>query len=147
MADLSFLKDMSQAAYDAAMALDFDNLEEGKYQLADGIYFMIQEYEPKTRKDAKLETHDNFADVQMVCKGTEIISMIDRNDDCVVSVPYNSEKDITFYEHNLKAVDYVLSDGDYLVIPNTLAHMPKVKVAGCDHVRKAVFKVPMSLIK
>lgn len=147
MADLSFLKDISEAAYEDLMKLDFDNLEEGKYMLSDGIKLMIQEYEPRVRKDAKLETHEEFADIQMVCKGTEIISMIDRNDDCVVSVPYNAEKDITFYEHNLKALDYVLNDGDYLIIPNTIAHMPKVRVAGCDHVRKAVFKVPMSLIK
>ena len=58
----------------------------------------IAQTKPKTKEEAKLETHNEFIDIQIPLSGTEIMGYTAAKDCVPADAPYNAEKDITFFE-------------------------------------------------
>ena len=58
---------------------------------------MWRKTKPKTKEDAKLETHRDFIDIQIPLSGTEIMGYTAAKDCVPADAPYNAEKDITFF--------------------------------------------------
>ncbi len=141
MKDLEKIKELNASCYDFIKNNDLKTLATGRYELENGAYVLIQEYTSKLRSVARYETHERFYDIQYIISGCEIISMIPR-EKLEVRVPYNPEKDITFYSNSFEGIDCVLCDDDFLIIAPADGHMPGICVNEQNTVKKAVFKVP-----
>ena len=120
--------------------LDLASLEVGKYVVDDDFYYMIQEYETQDISQCKMESHDKWIDIQWIISGVEAIETTDVSR-LTVKVPYNPEKDITFFETPAVMQHNVLTEGSYVVLYPENGHMPKVAVEGSVHVKKCVAKI------
>lgn len=118
-------------------------LESGKHVIDEKgeVYLNRSTYVGKEEKDAKIEGHEKWLDIQIVLKGKEKIGYVDKRKfgAANVTVPYDPVKDKTNYKGERDAV--VLLEGGYfaLVFPNDL-HQPCIKVDE-NPIEKAVVKV------
>jgi YhcH/YjgK/YiaL family protein len=118
------------------------SMEDKKYELEDGIWGTLYTTAPKAPQDRKLETHNDYIDIQFVIEGYEVIGM--KTDDFgKVIKEYDKEKDITFFDGK---PDYSikLNKGEFVLIFPNEAHAP---ASGEDIVKKAVVKVRLDLLK
>ena len=77
---------------------DLNALEVGKTELkGKELLVNVAQTKPKTKEDAKLETHRDFIDIQIPLSGTEIMGYTAAKDCVPADAPYNAEKDITFF--------------------------------------------------
>lgn len=84
------------------------------------------------------ETHSRYIDLQADIEGTEI---------CEVTLgavrehkPYDEETDCAFYEGETTSA-VVLGEGRFVLFLTEEPHRPLVRAAGCEKVKKAVFKI------
>ena len=117
-----------------------ENLPVGRYEIdGDNVFAFIQEYDSKT--ESAFETHKNFIDIQFVSSGVEVIEVADISK-MTESIPYNSEKDVTFYEDYDKASISVIEAGAYGIFFPWDAHKPGLAFNGNpDAVKKIVVKI------
>lgn len=116
-------------------------LPEGKVAIdGDNVILNRQSYIGKEEKDAKIEGHKNYLDLQLVLKGEERFGYVDkRRSEIKATTPYDYAKDRTDYEGNVDGY-IVLHPGQFaLVYPNDL-HQACLKVND-DMIEKAVFKI------
>lgn len=119
---------------------DLANMPVGKYQVDDNFYYMVQEYTTRGEADCRLESHQNYIDIQMIISGRERI-------DCVsvggltVKEAYNLDSDVAFWNEPSDMMRCVLNAGSYAVLFPSDAHKPCIAVEAPEHVRKVVAKV------
>lgn len=76
---------------------DLQAMEIGKTELkGKDLLVNIAQTKPKTKEEAKLETHNEFIDIQIPLSGTEVMGYTAAKDCVPADTPYNVEKDITF---------------------------------------------------
>lgn len=118
-------------------------LESGKHIIKeDGeVYLNRSSYVGKEFKDAKIEGHEKWLDIQIVLKNAEEIGYVDKRkyNESNITVPYSTEKDKTNYEGPLDGTIKVTDGFFCLVFPNDL-HKPCIKVND-EIIEKAVVKV------
>ncbi len=115
---------------------DFSNVELGKYQLNENVYYMVQEYETKP-KDVS-EVHQKYIDIQYIVSGEEVIGV----------APLEIEKQLTeakpekdVWKYTCKTQDLALYSGDFMVLyPNDI-HKPGAQLNQSVKVKKVVVKV------
>ena len=85
-------------AFDFLKSADLDSLPLGKIEL-DGknLYVIVQEVEGKTIDLARMETHNQYIDIQIPVSGEERMGWIARKNLKQETDKYNPEKDVTFY--------------------------------------------------
>ena len=117
-----------------------ENLPVGRYEIdGDNVFAFIQKYTSKT--DSAFETHKNYIDIQFVALGVEVIEVCDIAN-MKETAPYNSERDVTFYEDYDKATIAVIEAGSYGIFFPWDAHKPGLALKGNpDEVKKIVVKV------
>lgn len=123
-------------------------MEDKKYTLqGDGLYAAVASYSTKARDVAKLETHRKYVDIQVLISGTEIIEFFHENG-LTVKVPYNPEKDITFYEAPENPLaQMTLTPGQFAVFFPEDAHMPCLTTGNsAQPVKKVVIKIAADLL-
>lgn len=90
-------------------------------------------------EEKRFETHDNYIDLQLVLAGGQTIFTADR-EGMIPTVPYDGEKDITFYAE-VPGTRCELTAGKFLWLFPGDAHRPDCKLAGYENARKMVVKV------
>ena len=117
-----------------------ENLPVGRYEIdGDNVFAFIQEYDSKT--ESAFETHKNFIDIQFVSSGVEVIEVADISK-MTESIPYNPEKDVTFYEDYDKSSVSIIEAGAYGIFFPWDAHKPGLALNGNpDAVKKIVVKI------
>ena len=60
----------------------------------------------------------------------------------LVNKPFETGR-YELYAPNCEGIDYLLNDGDFLIITPEQAHAPGINVGGPSEVHKAVFKIPV----
>lgn len=117
---------------------DLNALEIGKIELiSKDLYVNVAQTYPKTKEEAKLETHIDFIDIQVPLTGTEIMGYMPAQDCVPADAPYNAEKDITFYEG--LAENYVaVKPGMFAIFFPQDGHAPGITP---DGVKKVIVKV------
>ena len=79
---------------------DLNAHEIGKVVLKEGeLIVNFAQARPKTKEEAKLETHNNFIDIQIPLSGVETMGYTPRTD--LPEEEYNAEKDIQFWQGRL----------------------------------------------
>ena len=84
--------------YDALKFLaetDFSEHAIGRFELADDMYYMVQEY--ATKPDNKTEAHKQYIDVQCIISGREVIAVAPIQCEKTVTEAY-PERDVWFYD-------------------------------------------------
>ena len=115
---------------------DLDAHEIGKITLKEGdLMVNFTQTRPKTKEEAKLETHNQFIDIQIPLSGVEVMGYTPRTD--LPEEEYNAEKDITFYKGLAK--DYLtITPGMFAIFFPQDGHAPGVT---SDGVKKVIVKV------
>lgn len=115
---------------------DLNAHELGKVVLKEGELFVnFAAARPKTKDEAKIETHNNFIDIQIPLTGTELMGYMPRTD--LAEAEYNAEKDITFYPGH--ATDYLtVKPGMFVIFFPEDAHAPGVTEV---ELKKVIVKV------
>lgn len=115
---------------------DLNAHEIGKVVLKEGeLIVNFAQARSKTKEEAKLETHNNFIDIQIPLSGVETMGYTPRTD--LPEEEYNAEKDITFYKGFAK--DYLtITPGMFAIFFPQDGHAPGVTP---DGVKKVIVKV------
>ncbi len=112
-------------AFDFIKAISSD-LSCGRYNISDNIYANVEIYNTKNISNAQFESHEKYIDIQILLNGVEDIFYAYKSD-LTVNVPYNSEKDITFYKENVLPFSKVTLDGtNFVMLYPHEAHAPQV---------------------
>lgn len=102
---------------------------------ADDLIVNFAQTNPKTKEQAKVETHNKFIDIQIPLSGVEVMGYTPGKS--LPDAPYNAEKDITFFEG--PAEDYIaVKPGMFAIFFPWDGHAPGVSGTG---VRKVIVKV------
>ena len=128
-----------KAAFSYLQQTNLFSLKAGKYPiLGDTVFALVTDGPPKDASTAKWESHHRYIDVHYVISGKEKTALVPVSS-AMVTVPYDSAKDIAFYTANGK---FRVSDSTslYIVFPPD-AHCPAVAVPGYKNLKKIVLKV------
>ena len=125
-------------AIDMILNYSFD-MAEGRIPLdGEDLFANVNQYTPKQLSEAAYEVHKQYADIQIMLEGEELIYGAPVKDlQCIQ--PYNRKKDIGFYEGEATEV-YVLKRGNFVLCMPGDAHMAGVE-HGVYDLKKIVFKV------
>jgi YhcH/YjgK/YiaL family protein len=119
-------------------AHDLNLLEVGKTELkGKDLTVSIAKITPKTNGEAKLETHNEYIDIQIPLSGVEIMGYTAKKDCMPADAPYNKEKDVTFFDGS--ADSYIaVKPGMFAVFFPQDGHAPGISSV---EMKKAVIKV------
>lgn len=117
---------------------DLNALEVGKTVLKENdLVVNVQQTAPKTKEQAKLETHNVFIDIQIPLSGVEVMGYTAAKDCKPADASYSAEKDITFFEG--LADDYIsIKPGMFAIFFPQDGHAPGITPTG---VKKVIVKV------
>ncbi len=126
-------------AFEYIATVDLDSLEQGRYEIdGDNIFMNIVERELKNAPDAKVEVHNNYADIQIVVSGDpEGFGYIPRAQLTEPAEEFNTTKDIQFFKDAPQTIYYVCPGQFTLLLPED-GHAPLI---GEGKVKKAVIKI------
>ena len=128
-----------EKAFELIAQTDWMTVEPGIHEL-DGkdIYVNVMERELKEKKDAKLEVHDEYIDIQVLVSGTcESFGWSERRDLRMPQSEFNVEKDIQLFDDEPQTY-YTLRPGQFTILFPEDGHAPMV---GEGTVRKIIVKV------
>lgn len=115
---------------------DFTNVELGRYELNENVYYMVQEYQTKP-KDVS-EVHEKYIDIQFIVSGEEIIGVAPLE---IEKQLYEAKPEKDVYKYTCKTQDIALYSGDFMVLyPNDI-HKPGAQLNQSVTVKKVVVKV------
>lgn len=120
---------------------DLNNLADGNH-LIDGedVRVKVQHMQTKPLEMAKLEAHNDFADIQMLLEGEESIGWCFRTEK-LKETEAAPERDIYFYEGEFAKLD--LKPGQFVIVFPDDVHAPGLATDEPSGIRKAVFKVKL----
>jgi biofilm protein TabA len=127
-----------------AKAFEFiknQNLKEikvGKYPV-DGaeLHASVSEKDGVKKEEAKFDAHDHFIDIQVCPAGSETLGWKPRNKCKDIKIPYNSEKDVTFFNDQPDTC-FQLHAGQFAIFYPEDVHAPMI---GEGDIKKLVMKV------
>lgn len=119
---------------------DLKTVAAGKHDIVPGrLWVNILEYTPKSAQDTKIESHENFIDLQYTFVGDELMGLAGR---VIPAGPYDPVKDKTNYTTD-EEISYVPAPNDtfFLYFPKDM-HQPSVRAhEGAGPSRKVVGKI------
>ena len=117
------------------------NINEGRYDFPEQNFANVESYNSKNIEDAKFEAHRNYIDIQLLLSGRERIYYTG-GEGLVEKAPYDSSRDIVFFNDSVKNSDYLTLDGtNFALIYPHEAHAPQVSVETSENVKKVVVKI------
>lgn len=130
------LNSLFAQAIEFLKSTDLNAHEIGKVKLqGDDLVVNFAQARPKTKEEAKLETHNRFIDIQIPLDGVEVMGYTPRAD--LPDAEYNAEKDITFYP-GLAESYLTIKPGMFAIFFPEDGHAPGVTP---DGVKKVIVKV------
>lgn len=127
-------------AFDYIKATDFSKLPAGKIVLdGDNLFISVAEVTGKAREAAKMETHNQYIDIQLPLTKTETMGWTALENCKNELAPYNPDKDITFFAD--KPSTYVqVEPGQFAIFFPEDGHAPGI---GEGDMRKVIVKVKL----
>jgi biofilm protein TabA len=107
------------------------------------LFVRIMRYQPKPAEQNKFETHRQYADIQVMVKGKEIMQFA-RPQDLVPLTEYDANNDYRFFTVDKNVSDLVVNAGEFVVFFPGEPHRPSCRCNdyGGENL-KFVFKVRM----
>lgn len=135
-----YLEQKFKNAYQWLKEHDTANMEDGTYDICDGVFAMVQRYDTIPFSEARFESHKDYYDIQYIAKGTESFGMaLVKDCELVETIEKN---DVSFYKTPKFHTQVNLKSGDLVVVPPEEVHQPRAQYNGQkDFVIKVVIKV------
>ena len=135
-----YLSEKFKKAYQWLATNDTAKMEDGRYDICDGVFAMVQRYETVDFNEARFESHKDYYDIQYIAKGTESFGMaLVKDCELVETIEKN---DVSFYKTPKFYTQVNLKSGDLVVVPPEEVHQPRAQYNGQkDFVVKVVIKV------
>lgn len=116
----------------------------GRYDIdGDDLYASVSSYDTKPLAGALPETHQVYADVQVLLAGKEFVYWCPAAG-LKEAKPYDPEADIAFFEQPETMSRILLQGNTFTLLFPGDAHMPQIAVDAPEKVVKVVFKVKLS---
>lgn len=107
------------------------------------LFVRPSEYETKSARGQKMETHRVYADLQLMVKGSELMQTAPENALSPIT-EYDAAADFRFFKAEDCLSDIVVPAGSFVVFFPGEAHRPGCHVQGKpERVKKLVFKIRM----
>lgn len=134
--DYASLNPLFAKAMEYIETTDLKALEPGKIVLVENeLIVNVNEIGPKTKEEAKLETHNEFIDIQIPLTDVEVMGYTQRAD--LPEAEYDAVKDLTLYEG--LADDYItVKPGMFTLFFPSDGHAPGITPTG---LKKIIVKV------
>ena len=135
-----YLEQKFKNAYQWLKEHDTANMEDGTYDICDGVFAMVQRYDTIPFSEARFESHKDYYDIQYIAKGTESFGMaLVKDCELVETIEKN---DVSFYKTPKFYTQVNLKSGDLVVVSPEEVHQPRAQYNGQkDFVVKVVIKV------
>lgn len=118
---------------------DLSQLPLGKTVIdGDKVFVNVVECDTRSSEEAQFETHTRYMDLQLDLEGVELYEVA--LGELEETQPYSEENDIAFYQSDVSCAG-ILGTERFVVFMTEEAHKPAVRAVGCDHVKKAIFKI------
>ncbi|SPT67744.1 cryptic beta-D-galactosidase subunit beta [Anaerobiospirillum thomasii] len=135
-----YLEDKFTKAYDWLANTDIKSLENGRYDICEGVFALVQRYKTVQFDEIRFEAHNDYFDIQYMAEGEEsfgyaLRSELEKDEDC-------PDVDCYFFKTPKFYTQVNLKEGDLAVVPPEEAHQPRVAYKGePKDVTKVVVKV------
>ena len=117
---------------------DFTSMEDGLYNVSDGLYFRIVTYRTHERSEVKPETHRDYIDIQYILSGTERVGYAPISD---VKAPTESYPEKDLYIYPFENMDEIpLRERFFMILFPHDVHAPGVHNGEEKTVRKVIIK-------
>jgi YhcH/YjgK/YiaL family protein len=128
-----------QKAFEYIAATDLISIEDGKYEVAEGLKAIFSNAPGKTAEAslAKFECHNKNIDIQLCIKGNESIGWKPRQKCEKEKAPSDEQKDVTFYDET-PDMFFGLTDCQFCILFPEDVHAPMI---GEGLIKKLVIKV------
>ncbi len=120
---------------------DLKSLTEGKHEIdGENFFVLVSERITIPAEKGRLETHNQYIDIQLCLRGNESFGILDRSECLTIDTPYSKEDDIAFYKDKFTNVLSLKPNHFVVFFPND-AHAPMI--GNGDGIRKLIVKVPV----
>ena len=125
-------------AFEFIKSQNLKEIASGKYPV-DGpdLHASVSEKEGLKKEEAKFEAHDHFIDIQVCPVNSETLGWKPREKCLEIKVPYNTEKDVTFFNDQPDTY-FQLHEGQFAIFYPEDVHAPMI---GEGEIKKMVIKV------
>ncbi|MBS1663358.1 MAG: YhcH/YjgK/YiaL family protein [Bacteroidetes bacterium] len=131
-----------EKAINYVLTTDFSAMDLGKYPIdGEEVFAIVNEYTTKPPSECTAESHQDYADIQIIINGAErfgYVPLIDQP----ASTPYNPDKDYALYDLPEDSFNYItLPAGQFIIFFPSDIHLPELFQHQPDLVKKVVVKV------
>lgn len=146
--DLNYYPEAIQKALTFLQETDFDSLSVGRYPIeGDKIFAQVLDLVTQEKESILPEAHQCYLDVQYLHSGRELIGVSVNPPPTEIAKPYDSERDILFYQSVSDETMLVMNPGNFAVFFPQDIHRPACVYLETSPIRKVVVKVSLDLLK
>ncbi len=131
-----YLEEKFTKAYDWLANNDATKLENGRYDICEGVFALVQRYETTDFDKIRFEAHNDYFDIQFMAEGEEAFGYALR-EECEKDEDM-PEADCYFFKTPKFYTQVNIKKGDIVVVPPEEAHQPRIAYNG---IKKDVVKV------
>ncbi|MFT3787026.1 MAG: YhcH/YjgK/YiaL family protein [Tepidisphaeraceae bacterium] len=129
-------------AFDYLLKTDLLAQADGKVAVAgEAVFAIYQQYDAKPVEAGRWESHERYADIQVILAGEELMGFRDING-MTVATPFDKVKDVAFWQGPVTLGQaLIVRANEFTVFFPHDVHMPSLATEKPQHVRKVVMKV------
>lgn len=136
MRDYESLHPLFGKAFDYIEQTDLNALELGKIVLIENeLIVNVNQIPPKTKEEAKLETHNEYIDIQVPISGVEVMGYTQRTD--LPEAEYDASIDMALYDGNAESY-FTVKPGMFTLFFPEDGHAPGIT---SEELKKIIIKV------
>lgn len=130
-----------QQVFDFIDNTDLAALPCGRHDIdGDNIFVMVQELDLREVKDARLELHRKYIDIQLLLNGpAEMFGWSEKKDCLTPETEFDEAKDIQLFT-DIPQCFYTVSKGQFTILYPEDGHAPML---GEGFVKKCIFKIAL----
>ncbi len=146
--ELNYYPAAIQKALTFLQETDFNSLSEGRYPIeGDKIFAQVLDLVTQEKESILPEAHQRYLDVQYLHSGRELIGVSVNPPSMEIAKPYDSERDILFYQSVSDETMLMMNPGNFAVFFPQDIHRPACVYLETSPIRKVVVKVSLDLLK
>ena len=136
MRDYESLHPLFGKAFDYIEQTDLNALEPGKIVLIENeLIVNVNQIPPKTKEEAKLETHNEYIDIQVPISGVEVMGYTQRTD--LPEAEYDASIDMALYDGDAESY-FTVKPGMFTLFFPEDGHAPGIT---SEELKKIIIKV------
>jgi YhcH/YjgK/YiaL family protein len=115
---------------------------DGRYEILDNgdLFALVQSYQPVLPNLKQYESHRQYADIQYLCSGKEVIQYAPVHN-LIPATDYYPERDCALYHDPAEGIALYLGPGDFAVFFPSDGHKPGCILGTPLPIKKVVLKV------